>query len=92
MSLEQSNFTNRASGVVSEAEKQDKATDKQVSLDKHDDSETPKDKHVSLLNKQSYTVDRDSLDYLKNLVLEEYNVDITSVISKLLDEEVDERR
>jgi len=78
-----------ASGIISEAEKQDKATDKQVSLDKHDDSETPKDKHVSLLNKQS---DRDSLDYLKNLVLEEYNVDITSVISKLLDEEVDERR
>ena len=91
VSLEQS-FTNRASGIISEAEKQDKATDKQVSLDKQNDSETQKDKHVSLLNKQSYNVDRDSLDYLKNLVLEEYNVDITSVISKLLDEEVDERR
>ena len=77
--LEQS-FPNRA-------EKQDKATDKQVSLGKQNDSETKNDKHVSL-NKQNYTVDRDSLDYLKDLVLEEYNVDITSVISKLLDEEV----
>ena len=77
------------SSVVSEAEKPERTISeedpKSVSF-AGKDSENQKNKRVSFSDKQSDAIYRDKLEDIKGLVLEEHNIDISPIISKLLND------
>ena len=88
-------MSSHQSSVVSEVEKPDRTIPEKdpnsVSFSGSKDSESQKNKRVSFSDKQSDAIYREKLDDIKDLVLEEHNIDISPIISKLLNNESDEK-
>lgn len=83
-------MSSHQSSVVSEVEKPDKTIpekDPNSVLSGSKDSESmQKNKRVSFSDKQSDAIHREKLQDIKDLVLEEHNIDISSIIAKLLND------
>jgi len=84
-------ISSHQSSIVSEVEKPDKTIPEKdpnsVPFSGSKDSESmQKNKRVSFSDKQSDAIYREKLDDIKDLVLEEHNIDISPIISKLLND------
>ena len=93
-------MSSHQSSVVSEVEKPDRTIPQKdpdsVPFSSGKDSESmQKNKRVSFSDKQSDAIHReklqDTVNKLEDLVLEEHNIDISPIISKLLNSELDEK-